>query len=655
MRLVQRTMIFRRYKFLTIMFALGTIGAAWALSYRYQVETGNRAVEMVVDYAEVANLAGSARMTVPQVLDQLKQAGAISVAVQEETVGDLISSDQAQIKPDSKLAGTVIEYNDPLITERLRDSGLPMDQPVTSLNRVQVRINATPEYVLTHPVGLSPQAVKDVRQARMKVVARLVNAVGVDRQSAIRSASQLKRDGVRIIIFSGDQVLGFRGGLKDTADAFKQQGLIFGSVEFAKQKGDLRLSQLMLPNVIRVHSITGPEMGTLDRATAIERFVKAARERDIRLIYVRMFDFGDSNPLKTNLDYISTITRDLSKEGLTVKPAHPFDEAGFPPAAVVLIAIGAAAGAILLIGSVVNLGPGLAAGGFILVAIIFSGMVMAPISIGSKLVAFKIAIIFPTLAILYAAEGSPEKSDGVPLRYHIWQAVIRFTGAVMISGAGGLMIAGLLGHRQFMLRIDQFAGVKLAHLVPIMFAAIAIAAGIGWGPDNWKEQKDRAVSAVRKLAKQPILIWQAGLAVILLIMLAIVLIRSGNDAGAAVSGIELKFRALLDTILPVRPRTKEFLIGHPALFLGIAAALGGRRNLAAVLLVIGTIGEVSLVNTFCHIHTPIALSVMRVFIGEIIGLVIGIVLLLLFSRSLRTEDEITMRRNVSKNRVGVQK
>ena len=35
-------------------------------------------------------------------------------------------------------------------------------------------------------------------------------------------------------------------------------------------------------------------------------------------------------------------------------------------------------------------------------------------------------------------------------------------------------------------------------------------------------------------------------------------------------------RALLDKYLLVRPRTKEFLLGHPALFFALAAAASGR-------------------------------------------------------------------------------
>jgi hypothetical protein len=80
--------------------------------------------------------------------------------------------------------------------------------------------------------------------------------------------------------------------------------------------------------------------------------------------------------------------------------------------------------------------------------------------------------------------------------------------------------------------------------------------------------------------------------------------------GIGVSGLEMTIRGLLDRLLPARPRFQEFLIGHPALILSLycgswSACLG--ISAAAV----GAIGQVSLLNTFCHLHTPLAASLWR--------------------------------------------
>jgi peptidoglycan/LPS O-acetylase OafA/YrhL len=87
--------------------------------------------------------------------------------------------------------------------------------------------------------------------------------------------------------------------------------------------------------------------------------------------------------------------------------------------------------------------------------------------------------------------------------------------------------------------------------------------------------------------------------------------------------MEMKIRSLLDRTLPVRPRTKEFLIGHPAFVLALALWFRGRRRWAAPLLVVGVVGQVSMLNTFCHVHTPLYLSLVRVVTGLALGAALG--------------------------------
>ncbi len=106
--------------------------------------------------------------------------------------------------------------------------------------------------------------------------------------------------------------------------------------------------------------------------------------------------------------------------------------------------------------------------------------------------------------------------------------------------------------------------------------------------------------------------------------------RTGNDNPAGVSDLELKFRNVLDAVLFVRPRTKSFLIGHPLLFVGIGLLLLQRKkNLpklgpwAALALTGGAVGQTDIVNTMCHIHTPVLLSLIRNAVALVPGCIIG--------------------------------
>jgi len=94
---------------------------------------------------------------------------------------------------------------------------------------------------------------------------------------------------------------------------------------------------------------------------------------------------------------------------------------------------------------------------------------------------------------------------------------------------------------------------------------------------------------------------------------------------------------LLDNLLGVRPRTKEFLLGHPLLLL--LFYLGFRDNRFQPLLLAGVIGQVSLVNTYAHIHTPLLVSLLRSFNGLWLGIIGGLVLIVMWKLGARLAEK----------------
>ena len=65
------------------------------------------------------------------------------------------------------------------------------------------------------------------------------------------------------------------------------------------------------------------------------------------------------------------------------------------------------------------------------------------------------------------------------------------------------------------------------------------------------------------------------------------------------------FPGSFDRLMGVRPRTKEFLLGHPFMLAVLYYGFDLRKS--AVLL-FGLIGQISLINTYAHIHTPLLIS-----------------------------------------------
>jgi hypothetical protein len=70
--------------------------------------------------------------------------------------------------------------------------------------------------------------------------------------------------------------------------------------------------------------------------------------------------------------------------------------------------------------------------------------------------------------------------------------------------------------------------------------------------------------------------------------------------------------------------------------LAVALALRNRRAWLPLVALLAGVGQVSLVNTFCHFHTPLVVSLLRtghgLWIGALIGVAVILVWRLLFDR-----------------------
>jgi hypothetical protein len=177
----------------------------------------------------------------------------------------------------------------------------------------------------------------------------------------------------------------------------------------------------------------------------------------------------------------------------------------------------------------------------------------------------------------------------------------------------------------YMLGQNIFTGVKVSVFLPIFIVGVLLLG---------------QVFQLKTVMKQPI-VWGSALLTILSIgILGFMYLRTGNDNPAAVSGLELQFRDILDRVLGVRPRTKEFMIGHPAMIVGMALfSLGANQDrlkiAGAGLIVVGMIGQTSIVNTLCHLHTPIHLNLLRIGIGILFGCILGGLGWLIVGKSLK--------------------
>ena len=694
---------------IAVLIALGAAAGLVGAKLRYHVEARNRRVEIGVEWPEVSLLAQMSQQPIQGVLKQFKNQNVTTLIIPEDTLGTLELAGAARpvrVTARDGRFGTRVTVDSDVTFHRihaaLRSRGIEMkaaDAAVTvpaqgatlfvlpanltaGQPAAQETANVGYAYLRQLGMGLPPDAAAAAKEAQLRIAGRISNFPGVRASSSEAALKDLKTQGASLVIFSGDDALGYRGLEKEVADLLRDPklpplptatqsptGLIFGEVEFTKQRGDEKIASALHGDYLRVHTIQGAEVGQLEEDDAIERYSKAARERNIRFCYVRLWTQAGSDPVGENVEFLKKISAGMEKGnewtggGMTFGPARQFEETTSPAQLKFLkllfgvMALGVAAGIVWMLRL---LAPVPERAAWILLLVLGAacfGLAVGGGETGRKIVALLTGIVFPTVACLLtfprftssditsldiAEQSEPElgaiRGASQSPMYCLGRAIRSLALASSVTALGIALVIGLLATRPFMVRANQFLGIKAQHAVPIvLIALVALTGGVAFRSETWRQYLQRLQCKGKELLAEPArfgLLIGAGIA---LFAFMVIVERTGNDSSVGASGGELKFRAILETLLVARPRSKD-LIGHPAFLLAIAWAWRGRRKLAIPTFLIGCIGQVSLLNTFCHIHTPLIISLWRDGLGLLIGVLSGSLIFLLLERVLPKPD-----------------
>ncbi|MGE5578150.1 MAG: DUF5693 family protein [Syntrophothermus sp.] len=759
-------------KILLLGVAIGILAAAWAVAVRYRSEAQNKTVQLVVDYPDANRVARSDGLPVLSVLKRFKTAGVGSLGVTEYTLEHRIRDGSVRAAAGRELleARALPARLEPGFAELVRtrrifpahtyltlpaaaggSAGVPPPGKVEPAGggepgavayfnaiarAVQVRLRGEaavskidvggwpvldiardPADLADLKLGPSDRQIALARHAGLEVVPRFTNFATMTPEKFGFFLDQLPRES-RLVIFSGKEVAGAPYYLDEIAAELSHRKMLFGMVEFADQAGEKALAKDLRLQVERVHSITAKEMRILSRHTAVERLVRAVRERNIRVLYFRLFPvrpggelgsgaapqawLGGKGPhgslTEYNVVYITEVVDGLKRAGYRIGRAEVFKSFRIPFWAWLGMAVGALASGFLLLRRFILLPPAWLLGLYVLGLLVSAVLLLSGRGIVLReLLALLAGVSFPALAGLRPAAAvlklrvgrdgldnarrdEPSRNDAddvgpaTPFRFLAWRevsaALSGFWLAALISLAGALLVAGLLSDLSFMLKVDQFVGVKVLHVLPVGLVFFYVLWQIavpseGGRPAPPGEFWKAMISMLRRPITFEFLAWTAVAGLVGLVYI----LRTGNDAGLPIPGLETRFRGLLETALGARPRTKEFLIGHPAFILAVYLAVRGgvvnqrgagatsatagqdgadgpqngqrggssaqhgaaadhRRRwlfwVAWPLLLAGVIGQLSMVNTFAHIHTPLAVSALRTALGLVFGSLIGI-------------------------------
>ena len=206
-------------------------------------------------------------------------------------------------------------------------------------------------------------------------------------------------------------------------------------------------------------------------------------------------------------------------------------------------------------------------------------------------------------APMIAAEASLLAMDSAKNR--------RIIPAFMFVVIGGLALASFFSVTAFMLRLRTFSGVKLTLVLPPVLVLL-----------HDLKRRIHPESLIEFMSRPPL--WgEIMLYGALLGAIGFAIFRSDNVSD--ISGIESAMRVSLEHLLIARPRTREVLVGYPSLLLWVFLVRNGYFERYREIFRIGTVlGFSSVVNSFCHFHTPMTLILLREFNGLWTGVLTGL-------------------------------
>ncbi|MEI7576309.1 MAG: DUF5693 family protein [Armatimonadota bacterium] len=604
---------------------LTALVCAFSISKRIQVENANQYVMFAAEVDTIQSYSAAQGMTLEQGIKELKTKGLNGLVVPEETIGELISDGRAEltgVTVASKDQVRSLLFADEETVKRVtRGMGIRFGELVKTVVPRDRRLALPPVdtgSLRSTAIGLDPLVTRLAKENGLGIIARCANPPGVTSKAVIATLEWAKEMGATIFLAQGEQVLGRRNAMDATVSTLQSTGLLYASPEFAKLGGDVEMLGKVGDQTVRLHSAQAAELDKLSLDSAIERFRKAARERNMRILLLRGISNASDAPITTFGEFIQTISYQLQAEGLKEGQPQPYQEPGVPKTVKMLIGLLSGIGAVWVGVRLLGDNRGLIVGGLGGLAI-FLGSTREGTAL--QLAALMASLVFPCGAFFFMLES----------KLAPWIGLITSALLAMVSG---MCVAGLLNGVEYYIRAETFPGVKISVFLPVLILGV-----IGFAKLN----------SLKDALKDPITWGAAVTGLVIMAIIGLMILRTGNDNPNTVSGGELAFRGLLEQLLPVRPRSKEFLLAFPALFVGLAmlhkahydsAQLGKMRGWVSLLLMLGVVGLTDVVNTMCHLHTPVMTSVIRNIEGIILGGIVGQIVWLVVQKFLVKQMEI---------------
>ncbi|SES10543.1 hypothetical protein SAMN04487944_11857 [Gracilibacillus ureilyticus] len=637
---------------------------------RWNKETNSNTYNMIIPFHEIYELTKDENLDLDEVLTELREAGLTTISFEPDSLSkweeqDIISKyevkelrDIVRFHEDSDalvddetgfyVTAPEEEYYDEKIksffqpveitvgSERLyfidekneTEDSPPDDEPaveeeelVTESNNPEMEAKAETEGTLKDDsqfesyFGYDESKIDMVKESGFEYVLRLENQESSNAQT-IQDLLQLKDDQISSLLFSGEEVIGHPDSnkMKNYASQLNEAGYDFYSIEFVNQLGLPTFAYTSNFDFIRLHSLT-VESDSI--AKSVQTAVRAVKERNIRSVFIHVpTEVEPVESLEATVTFLERVPQHMPDQ-FSLGTPEPFEEINVPLWSTIAVLLAGIGFTYLALEFIQLMWIRIA--GVIVTGLLTVGYLVTNMTLMLQAYGLGIALLTAIFATIHfrKAQGSLKDVSLIYLK------------SIGISFAGIAIMIGILNGSEFITGFAQFRGVILVYVIPMV--VVTLWALVKPVTDMYHRLRgstaERSTKLAAKLANAEVKYWHLILLAIAGGVIYYYITRTGNEGVA--TDFEIVFRQKLEELLYVRPRTKEFLIGFPLFILGVYV-MGQHEKWGRFLLIPGSIGFLSIVNTFSHLHIPVYISLWRTAYSLVFGFLLGLVLILIY-------------------------
>ncbi len=224
------------------------------------------------------------------------------------------------------------------------------------------------------------------------------------------------------------------------------------------------------------------------------------------------------------------------------------------------------------------------------------------ISLGkfSNLVVFFLAVFIPLLTY-----------KDVIQKIYLFNNKINYLRVNFITIFFGILCWGLMQDYNYISLEENIIGAKLMFFLPFLISPFFVL--------NNDE--------IKKISDYNIKFRDIFVITLFFLLLGYIILRTGNVGKEMVLKYELYLREYIEKNILFRPRFKEIFFAQPLFILSLFLMSYYNTSLwPKLLFCVSILSQISIFNTFLHVHTPIVLCILRSVLGVFGGLILGEIL-----------------------------